>query len=345
MRWIKFIIIILALSVGLYAGSMYFVDESKSFSIEKEIPYPIEKVYPQFSNFQNFTRWNEYFSKDKNYSVAYYEPYEGQGAAMSFQDKKTKKNGDMFIRYENPYQSLRYQLFEADEENPYQIDVKFKRLSDEKTKVIWLVKTPKQPWLERTENLWTETEFIDNIGKSIKNLVNILGNKVDKDQLMATIKYDSLMVEEQAEELLLGMSVSTTNKSDGLIKNIVQSHNKISNFVSMDLGKNEDEYGFPVLLTDANNYKDKEVSYYYGIPLSKKTTISDNNFNFRNVKSSKEYVIYYQGNYKNRIKSIQILLQKAKKDTMKYGELKQTFIVPPSENGEVNMKIALPVYR
>jgi hypothetical protein len=38
----------------------------------------------------------------------------------------------------------------------------------------------------------------------------------------------------------------------------------------MDLGKKDDEFGYPILITDADNYKDKEVSYFLGIPLSKK---------------------------------------------------------------------------
>lgn len=345
MQWIKYGVILFLVVLGIYAASMTFVDESKSFTIEKDINYPIEKVYPQFNNFQNFTRWNQYFTDSKNLSIDYFSPYVGQGASMSFADSKSGRNGDMFIRYENPYQTLKYQLFEQDDSNPYLIDIKFKVVSPTQTKMIWSVHTPKQPWLKRSVNLWTESDFVDNLDKSIVNLANILSNKVDRDEQLASIKYDSIMVEENEGNLLIGVNVSTSNKGDALIKNIIHNHNKVNNFVTVDMGKREDEFGFPVMLTDAGNYKDKEVSYYYGIPLSKRVGVSDNNFSFRTVNPSKQYVIYFKGNYKNRVKSIQQLLNKAKKDSMRNGELQQTFIESPEEGRDVNVKFALPVYR
>ena len=104
-------------------------------------------------------------------------------------------------------------------------------------------------------------------------------------------------------------------------KNIVMNHNKVLNYVKMDLAKRDDEYGEPVLITDADNFKDKEVSYYYGIPLSKRVGVSDNNFSFRTLNASRIYVIYYQGTYAGRVKAIQQLLLKAKRDTMRTGDL------------------------
>ena len=153
------------------------------------------------------------------------------------------------------------------------------------------------------------------------------------------------MVEEKEGQLLLGVNVNSKNTKDALFKNIVMNHNKTLNFIKMDLGKREDEYGEPVLITKANNFKDKEVSYFYGIPLSKRIGISDNNFTFRTVNASRNYVIYYQGSYTGRIGAIQQLLQQAKKDTMRTGDLQQTFLEEPSVESNTVMKLSLPVYR
>lgn len=123
------------------------------------------------------------------------------------------------------------------------------------------------------------------------------------------------------------------------------NYNKAYNFVTMDMGKRDDEFGYPILITDADNYKDKEVSYFLGIPLSKKIGVSDNNFNFRSVNPSQNYVIYYKGSYEGRIRAIQQLIQKAKKDEMRFGDIRQTFIERPMEGQDVNMKLSLSVYK
>lgn len=345
MRWLKYGTLIIIFFFAVYAVSMSFVEENKNFTIEKEINYPVEKVFPQFNNLQNFSSWNSFFSKNNQLTFEYFTPYEGQGSSMTFHDKKNENIfGDLFIRYANPNKTLRYRLFEGKQSNPYLIDVKF--IADhEKTRIIWYIQTPKQPFLKRSLNLLTEDYIADEIDKSMKDLYSILGNKVDKDKQRESLKFDSLIVEKQEGQLLLGINVNSKNDKNALFKNIIITHNKVLNYVKMDLAKKSDEYGEPILITDADNFKDKEVSYFYGIPLSKRIGVSDNNFSFRTINASKNYVIYYRGNYAGRIKSIQELLLKAKKDTLRSGELQQTFLEEPRDEGNTVIKLSLPVFR
>ena len=345
MRWLKIGISIVLFFGAVYAVSMTFVDENKNFTIEKEINYPVDKVFTQFNNLQNFSRWNAFFSENKNLTFQYYSPYEGKGSAMTYRDKKDNDVfGDIFIRYENPEKTLKFQLFEGKKSTPYNIDLKFIPQNN-KTKIVWYIHTPKQPFLKRSLNLISEDFWVDNIDKSMKNLYQLLGNKVDKEIQRESLKFDSLMVEQQDSQLLLGINVTTKNVKDALFKNIVINHNKVLNFVKMDLGKRDDEYGEPVLITDADNFKDKEVSYFYGIPLSKKEPVFDNNFSFRTLNGSKQYVIFYKGNYAGRVRAIQQLLTKAKRDTMRIGELQQTFLEEPTTENNTIMMLSLPVFK
>ena len=123
------------------------------------------------------------------------------------------------------------------------------------------------------------------------------------------------------------------------------NHGKVVNYVRSDLGKKDDEFGTPVLLTNAANLKDKEVSYFYGVPLPKRISVSDNNFTFQTLNAGKVYYIYYQGNYNNRLRSVQELLKKAKKDTLRNGQLMEEFLEEPFDNQAVKLKLSLPVYR
>ncbi len=344
MRFFKFTFIIVFCLFGIYSISMNFVDESKSFVHHSEIDYPVDKVFPQFNNLQNFIIWNYFFNEKKDASYSFFTPYEGIGSAMKFSDKKNEDYGDLFIRYSNPNRTLRYQLFEGDDENPYLIDVKFIP-SGNKTKMIWNIHTPKRRYLQRSLNLVAEDFFVDNIDKSMKNLYQLLGNKVDKDQQLASVKYDSLIVENRQGELLLGVNVSTRNTKGILLKNILMNRGKVLNFVKSDLAKKDDEIGTPVLMTNPANLKDKEISYFYGVPLSKRVSVSDNNFNFQTLNTSKVYVIYYQGSYYNKMKNIQQLLKQAKKDTLRNGLLIEEFLEEPTDDQNVKLRLSLPVYR
>ena len=88
MRWLKYGSFIIIFLLAIYAVSMSFVEENKNFTIEKEINYPVEKVFPQFNNLQNFSQWNAFFSDNDQLSFDYFSPYEGQGSAMTYKDKK-----------------------------------------------------------------------------------------------------------------------------------------------------------------------------------------------------------------------------------------------------------------
>lgn len=345
MRGIKFFIYLGLFLFGIYSLSMLMVDESKNFIVEKEINYPIDKVFPQFNNLQNFTQWNEYFLNKKGYKFSYYTPYEGQGSSMNFQKMKNlSDNGDVFIRYEKRFSTLKYHLYEGKSINPYRIDLKFVPLKD-KTKIIWYITTPKTSFLGRFVNLVSEDYIVNTIDKSMANLSQLLSGKVDKEILLSNIKYDTLMVEKQEGMLLLGVNVSSINKKGELIKNIELNHGKVFNFVTKDLAKKEDEFGSPVLITDPSGYKNKEVSYFYGVPLSKRVGVSDNNFSFRTISPSELYVIYYQGKYDGRTKAITELLNKAKKDSMRNGELQEMFLEEPNSRKDVKVKLSLPVFR
>lgn len=346
MRWIKVSILFILLIVGGYTLALhYLVEDGKSIVIEKEINYPVEKVFPQFSNLQNFTKWHLYFSNSDKLSVQYFEPYEGEGSSIAYQQPNRNKSGELYIRYLNPNRTVRYHLYEKGQSHPVQIDIRFKPLGA-KTKMIWNVHTPQQSLILKQENLLADNDFIDYLDKSIINLSNIMSNKVGREHLMASIKYDSVMVEQSKTQIILGINTNASNKKDALFRDIIHNHHKVFNHITMDLAKGEDEFGLPIFISDANHYKAKEVAYFYGMPISKRIALQDNNFTFRTINPSKYYTIYYKGNFNGRMKAIQKLTLKAQNDTMRSGELQQIFLQPPMDNSEeVVLKLALPVYK
>ncbi len=197
--------------------------------------------------------------------------------------------------------------------------------------------------MARPFHVISEANFKENLSSSLANLSTLLGNKVDKDRQIARLKFDSVMVEKEENSILLGVNVSASNKKGDLIKDIVLNHNKVKNFLMTDLQKEEDEFGTPVFITDPSDLKSKNISYYYGFPLSKKVSVNDNNFIYKYLSPKKYLIIYYKGNYQERLRSYQKLVSEAKKEKVRTGQLYETFLEKPIENRDVVLKIALEI--
>jgi len=335
-----------AVVLGLifYVISKNLKSEGETFSVRTNVNQPLDRVYSQFSNLQNFAEWNTFFTQNPDFQFRFFSPYEGQGSAMTYKNLADDDEfGEVFIRFAMPKKAVRYHIYSADSEKPVVLDVKFTPQMNT-TDILWSINIPGKGWWERSGNLTAENIRF-NIDSSTKNLASTLGNKVQKEQERENIKFDSLIIEQSPGRLLLGVNVSTRNTKDLLFKNIILNHNKTLNYITSDLAKKNDEYGEPVLITDADSYTDKEVSYYYGIPLSKRIGISDNNFTFRTLNASRNYVVYYRGAYSGRVKAIQQILSQAKRDTLRTGELQQTFIEEPTAESNVLLKLAVPVFR
>jgi effector-binding domain-containing protein len=273
--------------------------------------------------------------------VEFYKPYEGTGSSLAFNDESV--SGNLNISYQNPLKTIKYQYYNEDDDSPTEIAVHFKAISPEKTSINWKISTPKRSFLTRAKNLWSEIDFLKTIDQSNIQLTSVLSNKIDRDQLLSDIKYDSLIIENAEAQIIFGVNVTSSTKKDALFKNILMNYSKASNFITNDLNKKVDEIGFPVLLLNTNDLKNKELSYFLGFPLSKKEKITDNNFSYKEIAKGQKYSIYYKGNFNSRIRVIQTLIQKAKSEEKSYGEIQQIFLETPQIDEDVLMKISLPV--
>lgn len=343
MRWSKFIVILLLLVGGVYVGVMYSLEEKKTIVVEREVAYPVDKVFPQFENFQQFTRWSGIFQEKEKYSFRYFLPYEGEGSAMSFVNiNDNAEAGDIFIREVKSLKSIRYEIYQKGEKQPYKMAVNFLP-KGEKTKITWKVETSTIPLMMRFMTLSLDDKVETSVANGIKRLSQLLSGKVDTEVRLSQIKYDSIIIEEQEPKILLGINITAMNKKGALQKSIVMHHHKLMNFVSKDLAKREDEYGMPTLITEVGGLKNKEISYFYGISLPKKEQVSDYNFVFKEVGKSQLYSIYYKGNYEGRHRAIAKLLAEIKKAERSHGQMEELFIEPPMEGSEVLLKISFPV--
>jgi effector-binding domain-containing protein len=337
-----------------YAVGMMFVEENKSVVLKNEIKHPISKVFPQFEALQNLSQWHQ-FLFDEQSSYTYFQPYQGPNSSMSFRLKTDSSQvGECYVRAVKPLKKMVYEVYINKNHQPYHIEVDFKALPNQHTQLTWRVANPKLGYFMRVKNLWSEFSIEEDLNKGLANLNKILGGKMDKEAMLSAIKYDTLMVEQQPAQILIGLSASVQHKKDELQKSIQMNEAKLKTFLTKDLSKKEDEFGQTMVIYEATDdvvtqvkrkrVTSKNYSYFMGAAVKQKFGISDNNFTYRESPVGKNLVIYFQGDYSNKAAYASKLYQKAKKDTLKVGPMKELFIKSPSGQNEAIVKLMLPIH-
>lgn len=346
MKWLRLILVVLVVLGLTYAISMFYVESVQKFTVSREIGYPVNKVYKQFSNLQDYSVWNEFTPKNKDLSFTYFLPYSGKGSSLHYVNKTdSTSTGDLFIRNAIPNKRLYYSLYRDRDAKPFKIRVDFKALGGGRTKMIWQVETPPRTFLGKSINLLAEGHFNSDIDNSLQNLVHILSQKVDKEILLKNIQYGLIQDENHQSETLVGLNVTVSNREKGSFVNSVEmNYNKLFVFLTQDLKKKEDEFGDIQIMTLDTNPFSKEISYYIGARVLGKFDVPDSNFVFKDSNSGDFLVSYYTGPFDQGYKTIVNLLKDAKERKLIIGGLTEIFVQPPEPDKDVVIKYMLQVH-
>lgn len=333
-----FVLVFLALTVVAYITLQK--EEKNTYYLKERVNYPVEKVFPQFTSLQNFTQWIEYF-RTNDLSVSYYTPYEGKDSSIEFYGKKNQDlDGELFIRYVNPLKTVKYQFFTHGSREPYALNVSFKP-SGSGTEVTWKIDSPQRSRWARIFAPISDEDFLSNIKQSMKNLNSLLGGKMDREIILSNIDFDTITVETQKAQLLVGVAANTMNKAKDVYSNVIINHNKVLNFVQKDMKKKPDEFGLPVLVYAPSALKDKEFSYFYGVAVPSRVRVNDNNFIFRDYPQQKVYVKYFKGAYNQREKTINELTKQLMEDSLQVSQVFETILQEPQKEKESILKISV----
>ncbi|MBF5027431.1 SRPBCC family protein [Planobacterium oryzisoli] len=345
MRWIKFLVILSVIGVGVYVVTGLLTTRPKTYTFSQSVPYSVDKVFQQFRDVREFASWNGYFTalgNDKDWSAAYFEPYTGMGANAKFYNEKNGMFREVLLKYENLNRSVRYHFLENGWERPVVVDVIMRPKGSAHTNLEWHITIPEQSVFSTMTSEWEEDSMKPLITRSTQRLSITLGNKVDKDLLLQNIIYDSIFTQTRKGALLVGVSATSANRPETLMESTVVQHNKVWAYATMDLAKREDELGFPTMLYTVGGKGETHLSYYYGVEVSKREGLKDQSFSYRTVPSSSVYSMFHRGNARSIEGAVEKLVKKAKADSVRIGDLQQEFLDPPVNGQTLRVKLSLP---
>ncbi|PIE50998.1 MAG: hypothetical protein CSA38_00575 [Flavobacteriales bacterium] len=342
MNWTKKLLIILLLIViGFAFAKFYIIEDAQKVQVDKNYAFPLEEIFSQYNDLQKFVRWNEDELSEKDLFINYYQPYQGVGSSMSYRNKKGDIKGELSI-IEQKENYIQYQYFKGNQE-PLYVKVLFSAETENSTKVTYLVEKPAKTILNKIEDYWKEEPTFFILDKQVDGLEQLLSNRIEKEKIFTNITYDSIMLDDRKEEILLGKHFSVMNSGNMFQKSVQDNIDQLQQYIRVSLNKKEDEYGFPKMIMNPNQMKNKQISYYLGIPLSSSVKLNDKLYGFRTLERSKAFSVYVKGNVPNIYNSVKPLTNKAKKDSLLYNKAEYIFLSAPKTEEEVKLKIILPV--
>jgi len=118
MKAVKWIIISVAVLLGLFVGITFFLPKAYYVERSVEISAPVVVVYSQVVDLELWQEWNPWSVMDPDMAITYSESRVGQGASYSWDGEKAGRGKMTIIQAEAP-NLARYELvFEGYENLP-----------------------------------------------------------------------------------------------------------------------------------------------------------------------------------------------------------------------------------
>ena len=337
-RWI--IIILIIIFGSYYVGSKVFIEDYKTYRFESSIDEPVAKIFPQYNELQTYAKWQPYLAA-KDIRKIYYSPYAGAGAQLEYAAADGSQSGLLTITRTVPAKSIRLELLENSQSQPIVVDIAF-RAQGSGCKILYKVNRPPVNKITAFLQPKGSMKMLEDMRQETVALKNYLNKRSSRDAFLTNIRFDTIMLEKVPGVLLLGINTSSKNNPADFTEQLSRTHNKIFAFLTMDLGKEEDELGFPVLVSSDLRSKQKEKSFFYGVPVRAKMDISDNTITYLNIPASAAYSVYYQGDLNGIVAKVEELTNKIRKESKLPAPPQIYYLENPSQGSRWLVKIILP---
>lgn len=332
-------ILLIFTAIGIYAYFHFRKEEPQIITLQKNIDLPIDKVFPHFDHLQKLNNWSVFFSEKDFPSMVYYSPYEGLNASSTLFSKDKKRQIELSIKKRKAHQHIQYQIIESNNKKPILLDVHFKPVGNG-TQLNYKMTIPPTNAIFQDELFDNESDFQQKVNQSMAQLKNFVENKIQKENQLGKIQFDSIEVEKLEATNYIGISSSSKNNKNDWTKNLEKNSTKLENFITLDMGIKADDMGYTTLFYAPKSTM-KEQQYFLGISVNQLQPIKDASFSVQHKPASHALIAYYKGDWEGRVKVQQNLLQKADKEnkTMHYFAL--VFLKKPQKDQPILVKMIL----
>lgn len=343
----KQINIILVFLILVIAGIPFFLDDHFEEKLTYEIEAPIGLVYDEFSDFDHFSKWEEFTSADTAALKKSTKANEEEDDEKDFADWKSSKssvgNGKITIENFEINQSIEYKIEYEAWEGDDLLRINMKQLESGNTALDVYYLSQEIPYFYRYFTLFNSPmKKVENTLVSFNELVKV---RLDKERKEGKMNYGEFRVVEVDQKIMMAIKKTSTLHHKDALSKFDEAITVIYKSLANEEGAYDFDLGFPLVYTLKIDQEAKERNFFVGISIDKDFPIKRG---MQKVIVPKgDYLLtIHQGPRSKRKNTIDLMHKFALKNKIKLGERElEVFLNDPKETDSLQLKsrIYIPV--
>ena len=340
----KQINIILVFLILVLTGIPFFLDKQVEETMSYEIEAPIGLVYDEFSNFDQFSKWEEFTSAD---TATFKKNIKSEEDEIDFAEWKSDNssvgNGKITIDKAEINQSIEYKIeFDAWEGDDL-FRINMKQLASGNTGLDVYYLSQEIPYFYRYFSFFNNP--IKKVEKTLESFNELVKIRLDKERKEGKMNYGEFRVVELDQRLMMALKKSSTLHHKDALAKFDEAITSIYKMLENDEGAYDFDLGFPIVYTIKIDEEKKERNFFVGISIEKDFPIKKG---LQKVTIPKgEYLLtIHQGPRSKRKNTVQLMHNYAKNKKIKLGERElEVFLNDPQETDSLQLKsrIYIPI--
>lgn len=238
-----FFVILSLLFSGIFFIVPSFIKPTPKVEVQRIFNSSDKEVFSYFNDLKKFSTWNYWTSKDSLVQTTYFQPYVGEKSNISWKSEdENYEDGSYKIKKSIEYDSIQTEFTFSKSDKKITSVIKFKKLGDKKTKLIWTIYPPETSYLGRWYNLYVENFIEDKIKIGLDKLNQLIEGNIEK---IAELKQKpgSIQTENTEPFLLFGRKSTVAEDLKMIHSKIFEDNELVKNYLKDSIKISTKELG------------------------------------------------------------------------------------------------------
>ena len=293
MRRIAQILILLILAILIIP---IFLPKKITATAEKEISKPVEVVFEEFTNLNEYSKWNPWTSQDSLAKIEISMPYRGEGAGFKWSTENLE--GDMIISKANPNSKIQYELTGFELGGNSIMTAEFQPQNENKTKVKWQIESEEMGYFNRYFIYFKSKSLSEKLMEGLNNLESFLKDIVLTEAQAGDLKAGEIRIVKFEGLKLITVQNDTSLESDEMTTATEESFGLLFSYLTDYLKVPQSQIGYPVSYYTLVDSIGNRAKFRCGYPITESVQTGEG-MELMSLPATETLVALHKGSYKS----------------------------------------------